>query len=140
MNYVNQSLVKSDIYFMTETSYLINGYDSNLNMKYQQIMPTKYSNTYMLLPGSFKITNNKLFMACNYEHGMHSFEGVTGSLNIETGTWDKMDILPKLKTDGTAFLNGNGVMWFGNNYIVSYFTPHTFSEHKYHLSLQLNQY
>lgn len=121
---------------------LINGYDSDLNQKFQQIMPVKSSNPFIKLNSGYHITNDKLNIVSNYTSGMFNMHGqALGILDLNAGTWDKMDILSKKLINNSDFIDGNGVMWFGNSYIVPYCNPKSMvSYFRSEITLQQNQY
>jgi hypothetical protein len=135
-----QSGINSGGAWMSETSTLINIYDTDLNLKFQNIMPGGYSYPNTMMQTSYKLIGNKLNVFCNYKSGTLTMNGLYGSLDVTTGGWDKITILSKKKLNNGAYANGSGLMWFGNSYIVPYCDPKTLKYYKFDISLQQNDY
>ena len=123
-----------------EASILINGYDANLNLKYQQYMPVSYSNPNFLLPTGYHSEKNKLYIVANNKDGMVSLKSVYGAFDVTTGQWDKMDYLSKKKINNSAYSAGGAILWFGNSYIVPYMAPKGLMSIKYDVTLQQDIY
>jgi hypothetical protein len=138
--YMRASSVNSGGVWMIESSTLINIYDTDLNLKFETIMPGGYSYPNMMMQSSYKLVDNKLNVFCNYKSGALTMNGLYGSLDLTTGGWDKITILPKKKLNNGSYANGGGLMWFGNSYIVPYCDPKTFKYYKFDVSLQQNDY
>jgi len=121
---------------------LINGYDLDLNQKFQQLMPVKSSNPFLKLYNGYHIANDKLNIVSNYSSSMlNGHYQALGVLDLNTGEWDKMDILSKKHINNSDFVDGRGIMWFGNNYIVPYCNPKSMvSLVRAEVTLQQNQY
>ena len=121
---------------------LINGYDLDLNQKFQQLMPIKSSNPFIKLYSGYYIANDKLNILSNYTSSMmNGHYQALGVLDLNTGTWDKMDILSKKHVNNGDFADGRGVMWFGNSYIVPYCNPKSWVNYNtFEVTLQQNQY
>jgi len=135
-----QSGINAGGAWMSETSTLINIYDTDLNLKFQNIMPGGYSYPNIVMQTSYKLVDKKLNVFCNYKSGALTMNGLYGSLDLTTGGWDKITILPKKKLNNGAYANGNGLMWFGSSYIVPYCDPKTLKYYKFDVSLQQNDY
>ncbi|MHB8209457.1 hypothetical protein [Mucilaginibacter sp.] len=125
-----------------DDAILINGYDLDLNQKFQQLMPVKSSNPFTKLYNGFNIANDKLNILSNYTSGSFNSHGqALGTLDLNTGEWDKMDILSKKHVNNSDFADGKGVMWFGNSYIVPYCNPKSMVSYvRAEITLQQNQY
>jgi hypothetical protein len=121
---------------------LINGYDLDLNQKFQQLMPIKSANPFIKLYNGYYITNDKLNILSNYTSSMmNGHYQALSVLDLNTGTWDKMDILSKKHINNGDFADGRGVMWFGTNYIVPYCNPKSWvNYYMFEVTLQQNQY
>jgi hypothetical protein len=86
---------------------LINGYDLELNQKFQQLMPIKSSNPFIKLYNGYYITNDKLNILSNYTSSMmNGHYQALSVLDLNTGTWDKMDILSKKHINNGDFADG----------------------------------
>jgi len=66
--------------------------------------------------------------------------GLHGVLDMSTGNWDKMDILSKKRINNNAYLNGDGVLWFGNVFSIPYCQPGVLKNYRYDVSYQQNGY
>ncbi len=121
---------------------LINGYDLDLNQKFQQLMPIKSSNPFIKLYSGYHIANDKLNVIFNYSSSMlNGHYQALGILDLNTGEWDKMDILSKKHVNNSDFTDGRGLMWFGNSYIAPYCNPKSMvSYYRSEITLQQNQY
>jgi len=128
--------------YTIDYAVLINGYDPDLNQKFQQLMPVKDTNPFVAVNNGYHIIGDKLNIACNYTSGTFNAHGqAIGIMDLNTGAWDKMEILSKKHINNSDFLNGNGVMWFGNSYIVPYCNPKSMvSYYRSEITLQQNQY
>jgi hypothetical protein len=83
--------------WVKESSTLIYIYDVNLNLKYQQVFPAGYGYPNAILHSGYNVFNNKLNVVSNYKTGLATMNCLYGVLDLSTGNWDKMDILPKKK-------------------------------------------
>lgn len=101
-----------------QDSHIINGYDLNLNPKFQQVMPT-YRNG---LTFSAHGQNNSFYI--------HSGD-LFGQLDLSTGKWLKLRKTSKL---------GQRVMWFTNDFIIPYRESSGIHAGVSDVSLQLNNY
>jgi len=127
---------------IADFALLINGYDADLNQKSQQLMPIKSLNPFLDLYNGYHIMNDKLYIVANYTSGTFNSHGQDlGIMDLNTGSWDKMDILSKKHVNNSDFSGGDGVMWFKDSYIVPYFNPKSaVSLTRSEITLQLNQY
>ena len=126
--------------WVKESSTLINIYDSDLNLKYQQIFPAGYGYPNAIMHSGYTILNNKLNIVSNYKTGLSTMNGLHGVLDMSTGNWDKMDILSKKRINNNAYLNGDGVLWFGNVFSIPYCQPGVLKNYRYDVSYQQNGY
>lgn len=124
----------------TENSVLINGYDENLNTKFQQILPIKYTVPNNFLPFGYHAAKNKLYVVGNTKSGLTTLNGVYGCLDINTGKWDKMYVLSKKKISNTDYADGDVILWFNDNYLVPYFEAKGLMKNKFNITLQQNSY
>ncbi|MBD1364173.1 hypothetical protein IDJ77_10165 [Mucilaginibacter sp. ZT4R22] len=126
--------------FMIENSILINAYDQNLALKFQNVLPTGYIYPSRHLKTSFHFNKNKLYMVSNAKTGMTTLSGLFSILDIGNGQWDKMEYLSKKHISNSDYSDGSSVLWFSNNFIVPYLSPKMFSATKTDVTLQLNNY
>lgn len=120
---------------------LLNCYDTNLKLGFQQILPTNYRSVYKWPPIGRYWDNSKLHIITNAKKGLSSLQGVYAILDVNNGKWDKIEHLSKKHIGDTDYIDGNDVLWFGNNYIVPYFAiKGFFIKSKYDITLQSNQY
>ncbi len=99
-----------------EGSLIINGYDLNLNTKYQQIFPSGYgSRTGYFYPGFHKVENS-LYIVAN----LNNDGTLYGNMNITTGEWNNTVLLPKEKFSGDSFAHPNITLWYEKGFIIPY--------------------
>ncbi|WP_457131184.1 hypothetical protein [Mucilaginibacter sp. UYNi724] len=123
------------IFYRCQGTLLINGFDHNLQLKYQQFLPANSSYSDIWLKTGYHISNNKLYIVAN--HKKSSPYGVYGILDVASGKWDKMERLSKKNLGSRSYSAGESILWFDNNFIVPYYSPKMFSP-KSDISLQLN--
>jgi len=123
--------------YMCEDALLINGFDQDLQLKYQQVLPANSAYPNIRLTTGYHVSKNKLYVLANTKKGFTSILGVYGVLDIGTGKWDKMERLSKKNLDNGSYSAGQSILWFGNSFVVPYLSPKTFSA-KSDISLQLN--
>jgi hypothetical protein len=134
----NQNLVSNPSIgtsYADETSLIINGYDSDLKPKFQQIMPSWYK-CFGFVPMTAKGEKNSLYMLANTADGINKWTCYYGQLDLATGSWLKLQKLPKDQLDRQAVLNTH-VMWFAGGFIIPY---NSLSIPGIDISLQLNTY
>jgi hypothetical protein len=136
-NYSVSSSVSRGGMYMCEDALLLSGFDQDLQLKYQQVLPVNSSYPNIRLKTGYHVDKNKLYVIANTKKGFTTNLGVYGVLDINTGKWDKMERLSKKHLDNGSHSAGASILWFGNNFIVPYYSPKTFSS-KSDLSLQLN--
>ena len=101
-----------------QDSHIINGYDTNLSPKFQQLMPT-YNNG---LTFSAHGRNNSIYI-----HSGNLF----GQLDLSSGRWQKLQKTSKI---------GSKVMWFTSDFIIPYRGPSGIRAGVSDVNLQLNNY
>lgn len=135
----SSSINRSGVY-MIENAIVLNGYNPDLNLKFQNVIPTGYIYPTRRLTTSFYYNKNKLYMVSNAKTGMTTNSGLFSVLNTSNGQWEKMDYLSKKHISNSDYSDGTSVMWFGNGFIVPYCSPKTFSPGKVDVTLQQNSY
>ena len=121
---------------MYESNLLINCYDHDLKLNFQQILPTSFKCKYASPSIGYHLDGNKLQIVTNTK----SIQGVYGVLDMRTGKWDKIEHLSKKHISNSDFIEGYAVLWFGGNFVVPYFDATGIYKLKYNLTLQQNQY
>jgi len=116
-------------------SLLINGYDNDLNLKFQQFFPIE---NFSYPSVALHPMKNKLYVVTSTKDGQNDFKGVYGQLDMNSGRWDSMDFLTRKSIKG--YLDADDILWFDKNYIVPYMKGHGMFAVKYNLSLQMNDY
>jgi len=116
-------------------SLLINAYDDDLNLKFQQFFPLE---NFSYPSVALHPMKNKLYVVTSTKDGQSNFKGVYGQLDMNTGRWDSMDFLTKKPI--TGYLAAGNILWFDKSYIVPYMKSHGMFAVKYNLSLQMNDY
>jgi hypothetical protein len=123
--------------FFKEYSLIINGYDLNLKQKFQQILPSLSESTPHLLYTGYHFINNALYVIANT--GERKRSTFYGQLDLSTGNWLKLEILPRKGIENYEYSDKN-VLWFTNGFIVPYMAPHGLIMGKEIASLQLSTY
>jgi hypothetical protein len=136
---VSSSVNSGGVYYL-EYAPLINVYDKDLNLKFQQVLPSNSYYPSRKLQTGYHIIKNKLYMVANTKKGLTANIGVFGILDLNSGKWDKMERLSKKHISNSEYSEGPSILWFGNSFIVPYFAPKTFAFSKKNVTLQLNQY
>lgn len=122
--------------FVEGMSLLINGYDDDLQLKFQQFLPTNYRYPERLSAG-LHVINDKLYVAGNAKKGGGTV-GVYGVLDLNNGQWDSMDYL--LKKNIKGYLDASDILWYGKGFIAPYMQAHGMFGIKYNLGFQQNNY
>jgi hypothetical protein len=125
---------------MDESSLLINGYDGNLNTKFQQILPSGYLGSPVYIPTGYYSNNNKLYVVSNKKSGMRTYDAIYGCLDLGSGKWDNMALLSKKKMDNIDHCMGDAILWFPNSYVAPYFSVRGIGGMKFDITLQQNNY
>lgn len=124
--------------YQIEGSTIINGYDEEMNQKFQQVMATNtvYGPTSNTKP-DYHFQDNKLCMTANT--GNIKLSTIYGQLDLNTGKWITFKKLEKSKIDGSDFITDHN-LWYPDSFILIYvpFT-HSFGS-KINLSMQQNSY
>jgi hypothetical protein len=122
-----------------ENSLIINGYDTDLKPKFQQILPSFYRNSIALNAGYYE-NKNSLYIIANSASGphIHNWHPYYGQLDLNTGNWLKLEKLPKGKLNDDYLADGN-ILWFPSGFIVPFCNMHYMSGNQ-ETSLQLNTY
>ncbi len=119
-------------------STIINGYDEDLNQKFQQVMPssTVYGPTSNIETGYY-YRDNKLCVTANT--GNMRFRTLYGQLDLSTGKWITLRKLEKEKIDGSDFLTGNN-LWYKDSFVLIYVPFKNGYNSRIDLSIQQNSY
>jgi len=123
-----------------ENSVLVNGYDENLGIRFQQILPANYKIPNRFIPIAYHHTQNKFYVIGNEKTGINTVTGIYGCLDLASGKWEKMQALSKKHISSFGFANGYATMWFGNSFAVSYFSTKGFNNTSFNVALQQNEY
>ena len=119
--------------FAHEGSLLINGYDLKLNPLYYQFFPSGYDiqGGTFLDPG-FNSTGNTLNLIADLKK-----DGtLSGTLDVATGAWNDMYLLPKKKLSSTDFPQADQIMWYVNGFIIPYTRQRGWTKTNQDISLQ----
>jgi hypothetical protein len=126
--------------FYIEYSLIVNAYDKDLNLRFQQVFPASSYYPNRQVSTGFHVAKNKLYLVANSKKGMRSNVGVFGILDLSNGQWLKTEELSKKHISNIDYSEGPSVLWFGDSYIVPYFSQKMFSAVKSDVTLQLNNY
>jgi hypothetical protein len=124
--------------YRIQYSSVINGYDNDLNLKYQQVMPTKtvYGPTGDA-SASFCHNGDKISMTAN--EGNMLFHTIYGQMDLNTGKWLKLQRLDKDKLDRSDFVTPHN-LWYKDNFTLIYVPFKNGVNGKLNFSLQSNPY
>lgn len=124
----------------SEFNILLNNYDTDLNLKSQQIIPTSYTVPNRHLPIGYHNDKNKLYIVSNDKRGMTTLNGAICTIDLSTGQCERMDWLSKKKLGNSEMAASSSILWFGNSFVVPYLDMKGFSGSKYDITLQQNSY
>lgn len=103
----------------TEYSTILNNYDTDLNFKFQYIIPTGSSpNRYS--ENGYYHKNNKFYVITNDQQGMVTENGVYSVFDLTNGRCDKIELLSKKKIANSKPALGSKALWFNNSFVVPY--------------------
>ncbi|WP_100342635.1 hypothetical protein [Mucilaginibacter auburnensis] len=122
------------------SSVIINSYDQNLNLKFQQVLPTTGFHVSDVLTVAFHVRKNELDVLANTKNGMASNACAYAALDLNTGKWVKMYKLSKKKIPAFAYSRGSSALWYADRFVVPYFSLVTYSYVKNNIDLQSNFY
>ena len=133
----SSSAINSGGSWISESSILLNNYDADLNLKYQQLIPTSYSIPNRLLLTGYYHNSDKLFIVANHKTGMTSMNPAYCVIDLATGKCDKLTFLSKKKL---GMADSSAILWFDNSFVVPLVEVKGLSGGKYDVSLQQNNY
>ncbi len=119
--------------YFDENSLIINGYDTDLKAKFQQLMPSSYGSSIRGVVATH-FSNNSLYVVTTTGLSMAKFTSYYGQLDLTTGNWLKLAMLPKKDISGMLC---SPVMWFNDGFIIPY---QHLSLSGDEINLQLNSY
>ncbi|RFZ90836.1 hypothetical protein D0C36_17955 [Mucilaginibacter conchicola] len=134
----NSQLVSNRGSYFMEATTIINGYDKNLQPKFQVLLPSKSGSPHRTLETGYHFVNNKLHIISNSTE--HSNSGLYAVLDVNTGNWDKMAYLSKKHLNKDDFSDGPNILWFKDCFLVPYFDPKGWTQSSYNIALQQNTY
>lgn len=123
-----------------ENATLLIGYDIELKPKFQNVLPSGYMVPERYLATGYYHNKSKLHIVANNKSGMRTIKGMYGVLDVNTGQWEKMELLSKKHINSSDFTDGTSILWFSGNYIIPYFKPKGLFGAKYNITLQQNEY
>ncbi|HZX58325.1 MAG TPA: hypothetical protein VFE54_06355, partial [Mucilaginibacter sp.] len=124
----------------SEFNILLNCYDTDLNLKFQQLIPTTYTVPERHLPIGYYFDKNKLYILSNDKQGMTTLYATYSVIDLTTGKCDKMYWLSKKKISNSNCAASSSILWFADSYVVPYLDMRGFSGGKYDIILQQNNY
>lgn len=127
------STINPGAVYVSEGSFIINGYDLDLNLKYNQLFPSGYAIpgfTYLGI-GYHKDGDNIHVVAPYKKDG-----AIYGTMNISTGDWSDMVQLPKKKLSGTDFPVADKIFWFDGGFTLPYTRQRGMTKVNQDISLQ----
>ena len=113
-----------------EKSLLINGFDQDLNLLYQQQMPSSCGNFLHYLDGGYHVGETTLDIAEVYDNNKF----IVGSLNATTGQWNNLYTLKRLDD---YYPYPQNAMWINGGVILSYYKFKGLTKTNADISLQL---
>ncbi|MBK0378383.1 hypothetical protein [Mucilaginibacter segetis] len=137
VNHISSSI--SGGWYVGQDAHIINCYDQNLKRNFQQVLPSRYIYPAQLLETGSHFQKQKLYIVANNRSG-NTINGLYAVLDINTGKWEKMEILPKKHIDKTDYVEGLSILWFNNNFVIPYFSLKGLMRSKLNISLQQNTY
>jgi hypothetical protein len=135
----SSSTIVSGGTWISESTIMLNDYDTNLHLNHQQLIPAEYSVPYRTLPTGYYHLNNKLYIFTNDKHGMTTLNALVCIYDLSNSKCESMNWLPKKKIGNSETAASSSVMWFKNSYIMPYLDVRSMSG-KYDVTLQQNLY
>jgi len=135
--------LSNSVDYVEGLAVLYNVFDTNLNLKFQQILPASFkSNSFLFMKESNHLEKDKLYMVSNIHKSGLSLEntGLYAILNLNSGQWEKMEVIKEKSIRGAVV--ADRVIWLDKGFIVPYFKNGTggFGYVKYEMLIQGNQY
>lgn len=125
--------------FAFNTSILINAYNTNLEPKFQLLMPSNCTSLVQSSTGYF-INNNKLHVIAA-DGNVGSQSAIHGTADLNNGQWDSMIRLSKKKISGSNYPDGKATLLFADNFALPYINRTGFLIRlKFDVTLQQNSY
>jgi hypothetical protein len=125
--------------WVTESNILLNDYDSNLQLRSQQLIPAEYSVPNMALPTGYYHKDNKLYIITNDKHGFTTLNALVSIYDLTTNKFESMTWIPKKKIGSSEIAASSSIMWFKDSFVLPYLDVHMMSG-KFEVSLQKNNY
>jgi hypothetical protein len=121
-----------------QNSSVIDGYDKDLKLKYEQVMPneTTYGPTGNLSASIYR-EGDKMYMITNY--GDMTYYTIYGQMDLNTGKWLKLQRLEKEKLSKSDFVTPHN-LWYKDNFLLFYVPFKNGLNSKLDFSLQSNPY
>ncbi|WP_345949580.1 hypothetical protein ABDD95_22300 [Mucilaginibacter sp. PAMB04274] len=135
--YTSPSSIGNGVW-VNENSTLINCYNDDLKIIFQQMLPSSYAIPSRSLPIGYHIESNKLYIIANNKSGFVKLNALFGVLNLTSGKWERMEYLSKKKIDNSDYAEGYSALWFNNTCLIPYISPKGLMNNKYNISLQQN--
>ncbi len=129
----SSSTINPGSVWVSEGSFIINGYDLNLNLQYNQLFPSGYTvagGAYLGI-GYHKDGDNIHVVAPYKKDG-----AVYGTMSIASGEWSDMSILPKKKLGGADLPNAEHIFWFDGGFTLPYARQRGMTKVNQDISLQ----
>jgi hypothetical protein len=136
-HYVEQT---SNAFWQTENSLLICGYDTDLNLKFQQVLPSGYSTPSHTFPTGVYFSKGFLYVVANFKSSLITLKALYGKLDLKTGKWEKMQVLSKEKISNSDYAVGNSISWYPDSFMVPYAEQRGIMKNKMGILLQKNSY
>lgn len=124
----------------SENALIINAYDLDLSLKFQQLLPAQNSYIGKFLPLGYHFDKGRLRILATYQTSSVSLKGLYSELDLETGKWIKQELLSKKKLDNGDYVEGDAAIWSPTSYIVPYMSKASMFNQKYDVILQQNNY
>lgn len=119
---------------LIERSMLINAFDTNLDLQFQQQLPSSSLNLILYINSGFHVAKDGLHVAAVYD----KTKAIVGTLNVTTGEWDKMEVLDRKKIDAN-YPDTSNTIWFADSFIMPYADLKGITKTNRDITLQLNQ-
>ncbi|RZK44046.1 MAG: hypothetical protein EOO61_04545 [Hymenobacter sp.] len=126
--------------WIEERSILINGYDTDLGLRFQQFLPAQYIYIGGSIPTGYHTSGNKFYSIANDKRGMATLNGLYGVLDLNSGKWDKMEWLSKRKIGGFDYADAPDAFWFVDSFVLPYCGKKGIMGDKRDITLQQNSY
>ncbi len=130
------SVVSQTRTWVSEGAMLLNKYDKDFKLKFQQILPTSIEVPEMSVSIGYYKRNQNLHLVTNKNTGQLSWQSIHGVLDLASGQWVSLTSGKKDEIPKKSFAEGDCVLWFKDSLVLPFVAPHGLFSLSYDVHLQ----